>query len=90
MDIDDIYLAGKNAAYDIAAKKLLASRKILGNADSIAESDFIWIFIHSVVDILLKQLAIRALCLLALYKNPRMKSDNDLISVSLKMAYLKI
>lgn len=34
MDIDDIYLAGKNAAYDIAAKKLLASRKILGNADS--------------------------------------------------------
>ena len=29
MDIDDIYLAGKNAAYDIAAKKLLASRKIL-------------------------------------------------------------
>ena len=53
MDIDDIYLAGKNAAYDIAAKKLLASRKILGNADSIAESDFIWIFIHSVVDILL-------------------------------------
>jgi len=24
------------------------------NADSIAESDFIWIFIHSVVDILLK------------------------------------
>ena len=24
MDIDDIYLAGKNAAYDIAAKKLLA------------------------------------------------------------------
>ena len=25
-----------------------------GNADSIAESDFIWIFIHSVVDILLK------------------------------------
>ena len=28
MDIDDIYLAGKNAAYDIAAKKLLASRKI--------------------------------------------------------------
>ena len=54
MDIDDIYLAGKNAAYDSAAKKLLASRKILGNADSIAESDFIWIFIHSVVDILLK------------------------------------
>ena len=54
MDIDDIYLAGKNAAYDIAAKKLLASRKISGNADSIAESDFIWIFIHSVVDILLK------------------------------------
>ena len=36
------------------------------NADSIAESDFIRIFIHSVVDILL-----------ALYKNPRMKSDND-------------
>ena len=37
MDIDDIYLAGKNAAYDCAAKKLLASRKILawiwGNAD---------------------------------------------------------
>ena len=29
MDIDDIYLAGKNAAYDAAAKKLLASRKIL-------------------------------------------------------------
>lgn len=29
MDIDDIYLAGKNAAYDSAAKKLLASRKIL-------------------------------------------------------------
>ena len=29
MDIDDIYLAGKNAAYDIAAKKLLASRNIL-------------------------------------------------------------
>ena len=58
MDIDDIYLAGKNAAYDSAAKKLLASGKILawilGNADSIAESDFIWIFIHSVVDILLK------------------------------------
>lgn len=35
MDIDDIYLAGKNAAYDSAAKKLLVSRKILGNADSI-------------------------------------------------------
>ncbi len=34
MDIDDIYLAGKNAAYDSAAKKLLTSRKILGNADS--------------------------------------------------------
>ena len=48
-----------------------------GNADSIAESDFIRIFIHSVVDILLKWLAIRAPCLLALYKNPRMKSDND-------------
>lgn len=29
MDIDDIYLAGKNAAYDSVAKKLLASRKIL-------------------------------------------------------------
>ena len=54
MDIDDIYLAGKNAAYDSAAKKLLVSRKISGNADSIAELDFIWIFIHSVVDILLK------------------------------------
>ena len=47
MDIDDIYLAGKNAAYDIAAKKLLASRKILGNADSIAESAFARIFMHS-------------------------------------------
>ena len=47
MDIDDIYLAGKNAAYDSAAKKLLASRKILGNADSIAESDLISVYLEA-------------------------------------------
>ena len=39
---------------------------------------------HCFVIILLKWLAIRVKLFLALHKNPRMKSDNDLISASLE------
>ena len=58
-------------------------RGIQGNADSIAESDSTRIFIHDFVIAFLKQLAIRVRLFLVMYKNSRVKSDNDLISVSL-------
>ena len=58
-------------------------RGIQGNADSIAESDSTRIFIHDFVIAFLTQLAIRVRLFLVIYKNSRVKSDNDLISVSL-------
>ena len=64
----------KSAAF---APSFPAGRRLQGNADSIAESDFTRIFIHNFVITFLKQPAIRVRLFLAMRKNPRVKSDND-------------
>ena len=48
-------------------------KKSLGNADSIAESDFTRIFIHSFVITFLKELAIRVRLFLAMHKKFKSK-----------------
>jgi len=51
----------------------MMEEKSLGNADSIAESDFTRIFIHSFVITFLKELAIRVRLFLAMHKKFKSK-----------------